>query len=100
MEPFCCVVQSRHLGLIGCKPNGTPSFLGREFAFQFSLEVSESCEFCSKHWHVRGLQRLKKAKGVKARMAALTLEERKELATKAARARWAKAKRRKRSAKT
>jgi hypothetical protein len=33
-----------------------------------------------------------KGKGVKARMAALTPEERKELATKAARARWAKAK--------
>ena len=33
-----------------------------------------------------------KGKGVKARMAALTPQERKELATKAARARWAKAK--------
>jgi hypothetical protein len=33
-----------------------------------------------------------KGKGVKARMAALTPQERKELATKAARARWGKAK--------
>jgi len=33
-----------------------------------------------------------KGKGVKARMAALTPQERKELATKAARARWARAK--------
>jgi hypothetical protein len=33
-----------------------------------------------------------KGKGVKARMAALTPQERKELARKAARARWAKAK--------
>ena len=39
-----------------------------------------------------------KGKGVKARMAALTPQERKDLATKAARARWAKAKKkRKRS---
>jgi hypothetical protein len=36
--------------------------------------------------------RAAKGKGVKARMAALTPQERKELATKAARARWAKAK--------
>ncbi len=42
-----------------------------------------------------------KGKGVKARMAALTPQERKELATKAAHARWAKAKKkRKRSGKT
>jgi len=42
-----------------------------------------------------------KGKGVKARMAALTPQERKELARKAARARWAKAKKKpKRSAKT
>ena len=34
-----------------------------------------------------------KGKGVKARMAALSPEERKKLATKAAKARWAKAKR-------
>ena len=33
-----------------------------------------------------------KGKGVKARMAALTPQERKELATKAARARWARVK--------
>jgi len=33
-----------------------------------------------------------KGKGVRARMAALTPQERNELATKAARARWAKAK--------
>src|SRR5260370_24680699 len=48
LEPLCCVVQCRHLGLIGCKPNGTASFLRREFAFQFSREVSESREFCLK----------------------------------------------------
>jgi len=49
-EPLSCVVQSRHLGLIGCKPNGATPFLRREFAFQFSGEVSESCEFCSKQF--------------------------------------------------
>jgi hypothetical protein len=42
-----------------------------------------------------------KGKGVKARMAALTPEQRKELARKAAQARWAKAKKEsKRAAKT
>jgi hypothetical protein len=42
-----------------------------------------------------------KGKGVKARMAALTPQERTELARKAARARWAKAKKKgKRSGKT
>src|SRR6266436_478806 len=50
LEPLCCVVQSRHFALIGCKPNGPASFLRREFAFQFSREVSESCEFCSKQF--------------------------------------------------
>lgn len=45
--------------------------------------------------------RAAKGKGVKARMAALTPQERKELATKAARARWAKAKKKgKRTGKT
>src|SRR6266436_1519960 len=48
LEPFCSVVQRRHLGLIGCKSNGTASFFRREFAFQFSREVSERCEFCLK----------------------------------------------------
>src|SRR6266478_1257363 len=50
LEPFCCVVQSRHLELIGCKPNGSASFLRPEFAFQFGREVSERCEFCSKQF--------------------------------------------------
>src|SRR5258708_10319171 len=49
-EPLCCVVQRFHFALIGCKPDGPASFLWREFAFQFSGEVSERCEFCCKQF--------------------------------------------------
>ena len=63
-ESLCSIVQRRHLGLIGGKPNGTAPFLEREFALQFSREVSERREFCLKQFSNLGFFSLADHKNV------------------------------------